>query len=196
MPPANGQGCGADARHQPHPVVPSSHMTPRADGASRSGGDTPAHLDATAVLRWFSDYNQLINLPLQTTQTVLSWTGTRTSDPQSTSTREREIPTATLPTPFQLSQMVSQGNLGAMEPQDPQEFILDVFADPASVRDVVRGTFLRIYLRGAARRKCAPHSSEGGMTMSNSGGSCTNPKTRDGIESYTGPWNICTDLMR
>lgn len=38
-------------------------------------------------------------------------------------------------------QMVSQNSLGIMEPQDPQEFILDVFADPASVRDVVRGMF-------------------------------------------------------
>lgn len=42
-------------------------------------------------------------------------------------------------------QMVSQNTLGIMEQQNPQEFILDVFADPASVRDVVRGMFATVF---------------------------------------------------
>ncbi|ETS80574.1 hypothetical protein PFICI_08103 [Pestalotiopsis fici W106-1] len=41
--------------------------------------------------------------------------------------------------------MVSQNTLGIMEQQNPQEFILDVFTDPASVRDVVRAILHTIF---------------------------------------------------
>ncbi|KAI1878054.1 uncharacterized protein JN550_000236 [Neoarthrinium moseri] len=41
--------------------------------------------------------------------------------------------------------MVSQTNLAIMEQQNPQEFILDVFTDPASVRDVVRAILHTIF---------------------------------------------------
>ncbi|KAH8673806.1 DUF1649 domain protein [Xylariales sp. PMI_506] len=42
--------------------------------------------------------------------------------------------------------MVSQSNLfSIMEQQSPQEFILDVFTDPASVRDVVRAILHTIF---------------------------------------------------
>jgi hypothetical protein len=32
------------------------------------------------------------------------------------------------------------GNLGIMEQRRPPEYIIEVFADPSSVKDVVRGT--------------------------------------------------------
>jgi hypothetical protein len=33
------------------------------------------------------------------------------------------------------------GNLGIMEQRRPPEYIIEVFADPSSVKDVVRGSF-------------------------------------------------------